>query len=128
MRSSTMTIPLVLVLILAGSVSAQLPVPPIVLEGFVYVHGVPAEDGTLVEARIEDVPVASCRTATVDGRPGYYLLAICCDPGDEVRFFVEGEEARESPWQCGSPFAGTLTVPSSGPPARRFFLPLVMKR
>jgi uncharacterized repeat protein (TIGR02543 family) len=64
------------------------------VEGIVYVGGVRAEDGTPVEARIDDQTVASFQTVTSDGRQGYYILRIDAEEGDEIAFFVDGEAVK----------------------------------
>ena len=82
---------------------AVLPVPatayqpplPMLLNGFVYIDGVKPEDGTLVEAEIDGVTVASCRTETFEGQKGRYVLpSFQGSPGDEVHLFVEGVRAK----------------------------------
>jgi uncharacterized repeat protein (TIGR01451 family) len=84
-----------------GPTAMNMPQPPpllMILEGFVYVGGIRAEDGTLVEARIGGVTVASFNTITTEeGQNGYYVLSFQGAPGDEVHLFVEGVEANESP-------------------------------
>lgn len=77
----------------------QPPQPPMVVRGFVFVGGVRAEDGTLVEARVEGETVASFNTVTREGKQGYYLVAFEheFEEDDEavlVRFLVNGEAAR----------------------------------
>jgi hypothetical protein len=92
-------------------VSALLPVtalavePPMVASGYVFVNEVEAEDGTLVEAKIDDVVVDFCFTPAGGGDKGYYVLSIPPEvgAGHEVHFFVLGIEAEESPktWTSG---------------------------
>lgn len=85
--------------VVAPPVGAYQPPPiPMRLVGFAYEEGVKAEDGSLVEARIGGVTVASIGTETLDGQKGHYVLPdIEGAAGDEVRLFVGGKEARESP-------------------------------
>jgi hypothetical protein len=78
-------------------VAAAQPQPPMLLDGFVYINGVRAEEGVLVEARIEGEMVASEETAMFQGRSGYYVLKFFGAEGDPVALFVDGEEANESP-------------------------------
>jgi len=93
-----------IVTVLPTPVAAQPPSPPMMLDGFVYVDGVRAEDGTLVEVRIGGVTVASATTVTAEGQNGYYVLAFQGAPGDEVHLFVDGVEAKQSPveYEMGS--------------------------
>lgn len=84
--------------VLSVPVAAYQPTPqPMVLDGFVYVNGVKAEDGTLVEARIGGETVASFSTVTAEGQKGYYVLSFTGGEGDKVHLFVNGVEANESP-------------------------------
>jgi len=79
------------------------PQPPMVRWGVVYINGEPAEDGTLVEAKIGGEVVASDCTRTVAGEKGRYALSIEGETGDTVHLFVLGIEAEESPrsWTSG---------------------------
>jgi len=90
---------------LAAPVGAyQQPAIPMRPVGFAYVNGIKAEDGTLVEARIGGVLVASTRTETLGAQKGHYVLPdIEGITGDEVHLFVGGQEANESPlpWEQG---------------------------
>ena len=84
-------------------VNGQPPIPMLPW-GVVYVNGEPAEDGTLVEAKIGGEVVASGYTYTEDGEQGHYVLSIEGQVGDIVHFFVLlGIEADESPrsWRGG---------------------------
>jgi len=84
--------------VLSTPVAAYQPPPQLmVLDGFVYVNGVKAEDGTLVEAKIGGEAVASFNTVTSEGQKGYYVLSFTGSEGDEVHLFVNGVEANESP-------------------------------
>ena len=80
------------------------PPPPMVPYGIVYINGEPAEDGTLVEAKIGGEVVASGYTYTEGGEKGHYSLSIEGETGDIVHFFVLGIEAEESPrsWRSGT--------------------------
>ena len=93
-----------IVTVLPIPVAAQPPPLPMVLDGFVYVDGDRAEDGTLVEVRIGGETVASATTITAEGQNGYYVLSFTGGEGEEVRLFVEGGEANESPveYEMGS--------------------------
>lgn len=86
-------------------VNGQPPLPMLPW-GVVYVNGEPAEDGTLVEAKIGGEVVASGYTYTdpESGEKGNYALSIEGQPGDMVHFFVLGIEAEESPksWTEGT--------------------------
>ena len=98
--STSVALMILIVMFLPVPVTAYQPPPPLpmLLNGFVYVNGVKAEDGTLVEARINGVTVASCRTETFEGQKGRYALPpFQGSPDDEVHLFVEGKEANESP-------------------------------
>ena len=84
-------------------VNGQPPLPMLPW-GVVYVNGEPAEDGTLLEAKIGGEVVASGYTYTEDGEQGHYVLSIEGQAGDIVHFFVLlGIEAEESPrsWRGG---------------------------
>lgn len=80
--------------------------PPIFVPyGFVYIEGQPAEYGTPVEARIGGAVVSQTSTyTTTDGKKGRYIMQIEGIVGDQVRFFVLGAEADESPqeWRSGT--------------------------
>ena len=88
--------------------------PPMRRYGWAYINDQGAMDGTLVEVKVWDedqgawVVTASDHTQTVDDQPGRYGypedLSIEGEPGDEVRFYVAGVEAVESPktWESGS--------------------------
>jgi hypothetical protein len=64
-----------------------------VVEGIVYVGGVRAEDGTLVEATIDGETVASFETVTSDGQQGLFIMRIDDEQGSEIAFLVDGEAA-----------------------------------
>ena len=96
---------MLVVILLPAAVAGQPPEPPMVLDGYVYVGGARAEDGTLVEAKIAGEIVKSCHTLTTSGgEKGYYVLAFWDGQGDEVHLFVGGVEADESPvdYEMGS--------------------------
>jgi hypothetical protein len=75
------------------AVAYQQPQPPMLVEGIVYIDGERAEDGTTVEARIDDETVASLGTLTDGDQQGYYILRIDGGAGDEIVFTVDGEAA-----------------------------------
>jgi len=90
------------------------------LYGFVYIDGVRAGLGVLIEAQMEGETVASEETTTLQGQSGYYMLRFFGgEPGDPVALFVDGEEANESPvaYEVGSQMLN-LTVGSMQPTTR----------
>ena len=97
--STSVALMILIVMFLPAPVTAyQPPQLPMVLDGFVYVNGIKAEDGTLVEARIDEVTVVSNNTVTLEGQRGYYVLLIeDGQQGDEVQLLVDGVKANESP-------------------------------
>ena len=102
LKSGYIFLCLALVLALLPATVLGGPLPPMVPNGYVYINGVRAEDGTLVEAKINNVVVASCNTTTLEGIN--YALVIEGESGDQVHFFVLGIEAEESPrdWKSGT--------------------------
>lgn len=90
------TLPLALLAAAAWAVNGQPPLP-MHPYGVVYINGEPAEDGTLVEAKIGGEVVAFDYTFTADGEKGHYTLYIEGEEGDTVRLFVVDIEAEESP-------------------------------
>jgi hypothetical protein len=87
---------IIFLLILTSTVVASgylQPQPPMVVEGIVYVDGVRAADGTLVEASIEDEVVASFDTVTSGDQQGFYIMRVDGEEGDEISFSVDGEAA-----------------------------------
>ena len=94
---SSLGLILVLTMLLTAvlSVSAR-PIMPMVAWGIAYVNGQPAEDGTLVEARIGGEVVASGYTYTEDGEKGHYVLDIPGDTCDVVDFLVLGIMSEET--------------------------------
>jgi len=94
---SSLGLILVLTMLLTAvlSVSAR-PIMPMVAWGIAYVNGQPAEDGTLVEAKIGGEVVASGYTYTEDGEKGHYVLDIPGDTCDVVDFLVLGIMSEET--------------------------------
>jgi len=94
---------LALVSVITLDINGQPPLPMLPY-GIVYINGEPAEDGTLVEAKIGGEVVASGYTYTEGGEKGHYSLSIEGETGDIVHFFVLGIEADESPksWMEGA--------------------------
>jgi len=85
----------------AAPVARSQPVMPMRRYGQARINGEGAPDGTLVEFTLLGTPVASDFTETVEGEPGWYgvpeNVVIEGEPGEEVRFYVTGVEAIQSP-------------------------------
>jgi hypothetical protein len=99
----TRTVGLVIMLALVAAVAAmpvvafQEPLPPMVIDGTLYVDGERAPDGTTVEARVDGDTMASTDTTTSNGRSGRFILVIediTEDAEDSIVFFVDGEAAQ----------------------------------
>jgi len=87
------------------------PQPPMRLEGYVFIAGERAGDGTLVEVFIEGELAGSARTTTLEGRAGFYTVdlqslepvevAVTVD-GEPAFFLVDGEPEETVPFDIGT--------------------------
>jgi len=93
-------------ILLPGSSVKGQPLIPMRCFGVAYYNDRPVEDGTSVEARFEG-DVYSVETQTIDAQKGKYeglnIPYFGSSPYPDVRFFVGGVEAEESPerWTSG---------------------------
>ena len=108
---------------LLGGVASAQPTPPMVLDGYVFIEGERAPQGTLVEVSVAGEVKASTGTeAGSGGRQGYYVLGFRGEDGDEVRLLVdgaaadilvEGEEVSSIPYESGATPTYDLIVGTS---------------
>jgi hypothetical protein len=87
--------------------------PPATWWGQLTIDGVPAADGTVINAVIEEKNYATCPTFTYEGQPGFYLCEVYGDdpdtvpveggqPGQTVTFKVDGITIAETViWHSG---------------------------
>ena len=89
----------------------QPPQPPMRLEGFVFIGGVRAEAGTLVQFFIEGELAGSARTTTLEGKAGFYTVDLqSLEPvevgvavdGETAFFLVDGEPEETVPFDIGT--------------------------
>lgn len=87
------------------------PQPPMRLEGYVFIGGERAGDGTLVQVFIEGELAGSARTTTLEGRAGFYTVDLqSLEPvevgvavdGEPAFFLVEGEPEETVPFDIGT--------------------------
>lgn len=68
--------------------------------GYLYIDDVPAPDGTVIQAFINDESLPSAYTTLKRG-DGYFLIHVEGKEGDIVKFFVGATEIRATEWHMG---------------------------